>query len=177
MDIGKNRNGADIFAIAKIDYASHVSAAIRWLLILSSGDPSNRGAAFSNEELLKAYQEKFDADKLQNSIRAALDVKKTSSHPVGPLAALHYLFAQRDQRKADAFFDEWATGRAKKARAPTKYLQTRLAEIANKSNKRMHENVRNALIIKAWNAYVTGRAVTKSDLSFQLDQAMPAIAG
>src|SRR6266702_3416931 len=99
-------------------------------MILTSEDPSNRGAQFSNEDLLKAYREKFDSERLDQSIHAAMAVRKTCGHPVGPLAALHYLFAERDSRKADAFFDEWATGRAKRVRAPSRYLQKRLVEIA-----------------------------------------------
>jgi hypothetical protein len=177
MDIGKNRNGADVFAIVGIPYAGHVSAAVRWLLILTGSDPSDRGAQFSNEELLKAYRDRFDADRLDRSIQSALAVRKTCGHPVGPLAALHYLFSEKDPRKADAFFDEWASGRAKRVRAPSRYLQKRLVEIAAVSNNRVHENVRNALIIKAWNAYVAGHTVSKAEMQHALSDLLPSIHG
>lgn len=177
MDIGKNRTGGDVFAIAGISHAGHVAAAVRWLLILTSDDPSDRGAQFSNEELLRAYRDTFDADRLEQSIQSALAVRKNCHHPVGPLAALHYLFSERDQRKADDFFDEWASGRAKKARAPSRYLQSCLVQIAASSNNRVHENVRNALIIKAWNAYLAGRAVSKADMQHAISDPMPEIAG
>jgi hypothetical protein len=175
MDIGKNRTGGDVFAIAKISYAGHVAAAVRWLLILTGSDPADRGAQFSNEELLIAYREKFDAERIEQSVLAALAVRKTCHHPVGPLAALHYLFAEHDQKKADAFFDEWASGRAKKARAPARSLQNRLVEISASSNNRVHENVRNALIIKAWNAYVARRTVTKAEMQHAITDPMPKI--
>jgi hypothetical protein len=177
MDIGKNRTGGDVFAIAKINYAGHVAAAVRWLLILTGDDPSDRGAQFSNEELLTAYREKFDTERLEQSIIAALAVRKTCHHPVGPLAALHYLFAEHDQKRADAFFDEWASGRAKKVRAPARSLQNRLVEISANSNNRVHENVRNGLIIKAWNAYVAGRTVTKAEMQHAISDKMPKITG
>lgn len=177
MDIGKNRSAGDVFSIAGISYANHVAAAVRWLLILTSDDPKNRGAQFSNEELLKAYRENFDTDKLESSIQSALAVRRTCGHPVGPLAALHYLFSERNQQKADAFFDEWASGRAKKVRAPTKYLQNRLTEIAAASNKRIHENIRNALIIKAWNFYLEGRTVSKAQMEYSLSDDFPEITG
>jgi len=177
MDIGKNRTGGDVFSIAGISYAGHVAAAVRWLLILSSDDPANRGAQFSNEELLRAYREKFDADHLERSIHSALAVRKTCNHPVGPLAALHYLFSDRDEKKADEFFDEWASGRAKKVRAPSRYLQKTLVEIAASSNNRVHENVRNALIIKAWNAYLARRTVSRADMKHAISDPMPKIAG
>lgn len=177
MDIGKNRTGGDVFAIAKISYAGHVAAAVRWLMIFKGTDAGDRGAQFSNEELLTAYREQFDAERIEQSVIAALAVRKTCHHPVGPLAALHYLFAEHDQKKADAFFEEWASGRAKKARAPTRSLQNRLVEISASSNNRVHENVRNALIIKAWNAYVARRTVTKAEMQHAITDPMPKIAG
>jgi hypothetical protein len=177
MDIGKNRNGADVFSIAGVSYANHVSATVRWLLILTSDDPANRGAQFPNEELLAAYRDKFDSERIEQSIHAALAVRKTSHHPVGPLAALHYLFSERNQRKADSFFEEWASGRAKKARAPSRYLQNELVRIARESNNRMHENVRNGMIIKAWNVYVQERSASKADLRHAVSDPMPAISG
>jgi len=177
MDIGKNRSGADVFTITGVSYANHVAAAVRWLLIFTSKDPGNRGAQFTNEELLKAYQDGIDADRLEQSIQAALAVRKTMGHPVGPLAALHYVFAKRDQHKADAFFDEWATGRAKGARAPSRYLQRMLAAKLAAANNRIHENVRNALIIKAWNAYVEGHSATKAGMEHAVSDPMPKIKG
>jgi hypothetical protein len=176
MDIGKNRNGADVFSIAGVSYANHVSATVRWLLILTSGDPGDRGAQFSNEELLTAYRDNYDPDRLETSIHAALAVRKTSHHPVGPLAALHYLFSEKNPTKADTFFEEWATGRAKKARAPSRYLQNELVRVSRESNNRMHENVRNAMIIKAWNCYVQGRSATKADMGHAISDPMPKIA-
>lgn len=177
MDVGKNRTGGDVFKIAGIGYPNHVAAAVRWLLILGSDEPSNRGAQFSNEELLAGYRQRFDPEKLEESIKAALKVKRATRHPVGPLAALHYLFSERDPKRADAFYDEWETGRAKRVRAPARFLQNRLTEIANKNDRRMHENVRNALIIKAWNAYIAGHTVSKAYMSHLLEDPIPQIEG
>ncbi len=177
MDIGKNRTGADVFSIAGIRYANHAAAAVRWVLILTSENPGNRGAQFSNEELLRAYREKTDPDRLEHSIKRALEVQRTTRNPAGPLAALHYLFSQRDLQKADAFFEEWASGVAKRARAPTRYLQSRLVEASNAVNHRLHENVRNGLIITAWNAYVAGRSLTKAEMQHAPSDPMPAIEG
>lgn len=150
---------------------------MRWLIILTSGGASNRGAQFSNEELLSAYRDKFNTEeRLERSIVAALAVRKTYGHPVGPLAALHYLFAANDAQLADEFFDQWASGRAKKVRAPTRSLQNRLVEIAASSNNRVHENVRNALIIKAWNAFTQRRTVTKAEMQHAISEPMPKTA-
>jgi hypothetical protein len=176
MDIGKNRSGGDVFSIAGIPYASHVAGAVRWLLILKSDNPSDRGAQFSNDELFKAYKETIDNNRLEHSIRCALDVKRTTRHPVAPLAALHYIFSELESQKADAFYQEWATDRAKKARAPSRYLQRCLVDATRASNRRLHENVRNALIIKAWNAYRAGRSLTKGEMQYSPGDLFPAIS-
>jgi hypothetical protein len=177
MDIGKNRTPADVFSIAGIQYATHVAGAVRWLLILTSANPGDRGAQFSNEELLRAYREKFDADKLEHSIQSALAVRRSTRHPVAPLAALHYIFSEKNRQKADSFYDEWAIDRTKRARAPARYLQRRLVEVARQSNQRLHENVRNAFIIKAWNAYVGGRALSKVEMQHAPGDKLPKISG
>jgi hypothetical protein len=177
MDVGKNRTPADVFSIAGIAYANHVAGSVRWLLILTSDNPGDRGAQFSNETLLQAYREKFDTDRLEHSIQCALTVRRSTRHPAAPLAALHYLFAEKNLPLADSFFDEWAMDRAKRARAPTRYLQRSLVEVARQSNQRLHENVRNALIIKAWNAYLAGRALTKAEMQHAPGDKMPEIAG
>jgi hypothetical protein len=177
MDIGKNRTPADVFSIAGIPYATHVAGTVRWLQIFTSGNPGDRGAQFSNEELLEAYREKFNRDKIEHSIQCALAVRRSTRQPVAPLAALHYIFAEKNPQKADSFFDEWAMGHATRARAPTRYLQRRLVEVARLSNQRLHENVRNAFIIKAWNAYIAGRSLSKAEMQHAPGSKMPKIAG
>lgn len=177
MDIGKNRSGGDVLKIAGIKYPNHVAAAVRWLLILTGDDPTDRGAQFTNDEMLTAYRQRFDTDRLEHSVQTALSVRKTTGHPIGPLAALHYLFSEKSVRKADDFYDEWATGRAKKVRAPSRALQNRLVEIARNNDNRMHENVRNGLIVKAWNAYVAGKSAPKAYMNHSPKEAIPVIAG
>jgi hypothetical protein len=177
MDIGKNRTPADVFSIAGIPYATHVAGAVRWLSILTSDNPGDRGAQFSNEELLKAYREKYDPDQLEHSIQCALAVRRSTRQPVAPLAALHYIFAEKNREKADTFYEEWVMDRTKRARAPARYLQRRLVEVARQSNQRLHENVRNAFIIKAWNAFVAGRALTKGEMQHAPGDKMPKISG
>lgn len=177
MDIGKNRTPADVFSIAGIPYATHVAGTVRWLKILMSDNPGDRGAQFSNEELLEAYRKEYDPDKLEHSIQCALAVRRSTRHPVAPLAALHYIFAEKNRQKADSFFDEWAMDRAKRARAPTRYLQRRLVEVARQSNQRLHENVRNAFIIRAWNAYIAGRSLSKAEMEHAPGSRMPKMNG
>lgn len=167
MDIGKNRTPADVFHIAGLHYPAHAAATVRWLLILTSDNPNNRGAHFSNDELLAAYRERFDPVAIEESVRIALEVKKGTGAPVGAVAALHYIFSQEDgPDKANAFMLEWANDNGP-ARGPVRTLQTRLQELAIQTNNRIHESVRNALIVKAYVAYRAGETLKRSDLSYE----------
>jgi hypothetical protein len=176
MDIGKPRNGADVLGYKGVDYAGHTSAMVRWHIILNSEDPANRGPSFTNEQIVAAY-DALDPDRVLESVKAASAVNKTTHHPVGPLAALHMMFSEISSSKADAFYREWGTGVTKKGRSPTRYLQERLIELSTLQHGRIHETVRNALIIKAWNAYVSGRAMTKREMNFNIGDTFPDIKG
>jgi hypothetical protein len=166
MDIGKNRTPADIFHIAGYTYPNYAAATVRWLLILTGENPNNRGAHFTPEELLRAYRERFDPIDIEDSVKRALEVKKTQGAPVASTAALHYLMARLDKEKADAFLDDWASGQGN-SNAPQRKLQSALVDISVRSNNRVHESVRNALILRAFNAYAIGRTLRKPELDFE----------
>lgn len=174
LDIGKPRNPADVFAIAGFRYANQAAGTVRWLLILTSDAPTNRGAHFGNAELLKAYRERFDPLLVEEGIVAAIEVRKAVNQPVAPLAAMYYLMAQKDREKAMAFFDEWAKAAGGK-RSPTTQLQDRLTELSIETNNRVHENIRNSLVIRAWNAYKAGKPLAKRDLKQKTADALPTI--
>lgn len=166
MDIGKNRTPSDVFSIAGFHYANHAAATVRWLLILTGRNPADRSAHFTNEELLSAYREKFDPVAIEDAVKIALEVKKNTGAPVGSVAALCYLFTKEDGDKAAHFFRDWTEGRGN-ARSPVKALQKRLTEISVATNNRVHESVRNALIVLAYIAYREGRSLKPADLKFE----------
>lgn len=167
MDIGKNRTPADVFSIAGLQYAAQAAATVRWLLILTSDFPGNRGASFSNETLLEAYKERFDPISVERSVRVAMEVKKGTGAPVGSVAALHYLFALEDgEDMATRFMLDWANGNGAR-NAPNKVLQKRLDDLMLQTNNRIHETVRNAMIVQAYLAYRDDKPIKAKDLAFE----------
>lgn len=165
MDIGKNRTPADVFHIAGFSYANYVAATTRWLLILTSENPNNRGAYYSPEDLLRAYRERFNPMAIEDSVKLALEVKKAQGAPVAATAALHYLMSLTNKEKADAFMADWISGQGGPT-APTRRLQQALVDISLASNGRVHETVRNALIVRAFNAYYHRRSMKKTEMDF-----------
>lgn len=173
MDIGKNRTPADIFNIAGLQYAAQAAACVRWLLILKSDHPGNRGAHFTNEELLDAYRTRFEPMDIDRSVKVAIEVKKGTGAPVGAVAALHYLFAEEDGADmATRFMLDWANGNGKRS-DPQKVLQKRLDDLMLQTNNRIHESVRNAMIVQAYIAYRTGAKLKPSDLAYEPGDTFP----
>lgn len=173
MDIGRTRSAADVFAIAGIAYAADSAAAVRWLVLLTSPNPLNR-VTHANELLLERYR---DFPNLEPSVRIGQGIRLTWGHPAGAMAALHYLFARKDAARADEFFSRWQEGRFEKRSDPIKFLQDRLLSMKAQNHGRVHEAVRNALVITAWNAFVTGSKVTAESIQWHLGQSFPAIEG
>lgn len=165
MDIGKNRTPADVFHIAGLHYAPQAAATVRWLLILTSPNPNNRGAHYTNEELLEAYRHRFQPLDIENSVRVALEVKKGTGAPVGSVAALHYLFARENPDLANEFMLQWANDNGP-ARGPVHTMQVRLQELSLQGNGRVHESVRNAIIVKSFLAFRENKPLKKQDLAF-----------
>lgn len=172
MDVGKVRSPGDVFHIAGLHYPAQSAAAVRWLLIFNSNNPNNRGAHFTNDELLRAYREVFKPVEVEQSVRLAMEVKKNTGAPVGTVAALHYLFSIEDPDKADQFMTEWASGSGGK-NAPVRVLQRKLASEAAATNNRVHENVRNHYIITAWNAYKAGKTLSVRSLKADPMEPIP----
>lgn len=174
MDIGRNRSSADIFEIAAVPYKSDTSAAVRWLVILEGDNPLFRGT-LTPEFLLEKYKHSY-SDVL-DSVKVGQQMRLVWGHPSGVVAALHYLFSRKNALKADEFFSRWVSGRFGKRSDPVKAVQDRLLGIKAQNHGRIHDGVRNALIIKAWNAFVEGRQLTLEKLQWHEGEDFPTIAG
>lgn len=165
MDRGKNRNPSDVFHIAQISYPSDTSATVRWLILLESGEAKSR-TTFQPDHLLKEYGA-LDATKLEACVKVARRIKSIIKQPVGPLAAVYYLARQKNSAKADEFFKKWADG---EPHAIQQKLNKKIMKMASDNNGRVHDVVRTALLVQAWNYFVKGHkgAMTKLDWSLKL---------
>jgi hypothetical protein len=174
MDRGRVRNSADIFEIAQVPYKSDTAATIRWLVLLESDNPMSR-VTHTPEFLLHSFQDKYSD--VVASIRVGQQIRKVWGHPTGAIAALHYLFSKRNEVRADQFFARWQSGQFGKRSDPIKALQERLLSIKAQNHGRIHDGVRNALIIRAWNAFVEDQAMTLAQLWWHEGEDFPKITG
>lgn len=171
MDTGRKRKGDDVFAIAGITNASNASAAVRWVLILSSDQPTNRAMTYTNNELLDTYrglkQPLFD-----NCVAEAKYACKTAKvlHE-SALAAILYIFRQKHDKAASAFMSD-----LKAMKGGAKKLVNLVEKIRAQNMGRIHETQRNAMIIKALHSYARGTGATAASLAWDDTKDFPVIA-
>ena len=179
IDIGRRRSNVDAFTIGRIKEPGVTSKACRWVLI-HSGDPTDRGRTYTNDELFSFYNREINKELMLECVMLAIDVEHTTKQlatgktrnyvPAGALAALFYLFAEKNKKHMLAFAKEMINHHGH-GRAVVKNIKDRIDNNAG----RIHEVVRNALIVQAWNAYRSGFGPRKALFTWTLSDEFPAI--
>jgi hypothetical protein len=178
MDQGKIRGGSDLLAIEGVTHPGDTAAAVRWAELFMSGTVVQR-TTFAPPEILELYRTTHSA--VSNFITDAQHVKKATAHagkpgqPTGVVAGALYAFDQIDPADAAKFAMAWASGKWSGQYKPIDVMQKRIREIEAQAVGRVHDVVRAALIVIAWNAT---RKVGKGDkkaFDWKLGDPFPAI--
>jgi len=169
MDRGRNRDPSDILAIAGFADTSNLAAATRWTRMLLTGTVPQR-PTFEPKDVLVYLQQNYpDLPPFLTHGR------KVSDTPTGMAAAHLYAFSKIDPVDAALFGDAWATGTMNGKFVPLGRLATKLADIKKQSSGRIHDVVRSALIIKAWNLYRANRKGSSKDFEWTTGKDFPVI--
>lgn len=171
MDTGAKRSGSDVFTIAGVKNPKIAAGAIRWHLILTGDKPTDRAAAFDNNECLDHYrtlkQPIFD-----DAVSLGKEAFKLSkSLPDSAMAAIFYIFASK--KKYDAcqrFMADLAA-----MRGGAKKLITILDRIRQQNMGRVHENQRNAMVIRTLNKYAEGHSPVSADIHWNESMEFPEV--
>jgi|688.fasta_scaffold02092_13 hypothetical protein len=151
MDIGRKRKGDDAFTIAGISNANSAAAAVRWVLILTSDNPTDRSVTFANTDLLDAYrklkQPLFD-DCVAEAKMAAKNARQLHE---SALAAILYLFSQKNAKAVAAFLAD-----VRALRGGAKRAINLIDKVRQQNMGRMHEVQRNAILINTLKFYAAG---------------------
>lgn len=169
MDNGKNRSASDVLYVQGVGNAALTAAIIRRVLVLNrqrtaTGDLGSANK-ISNSEIEAEYQNhKGYWDDL--SARTS----KISQHgryhnlvkgsDIGSIVAYLNLSLKHPIDRCYDFFEEIA-GRVSPTNEVITLLQDRLRESKNFVGRRLSPFVIQKLIIKAWNAYITGKTYSR----------------
>lgn len=159
MDTGKNRNAADVFSLAGVEYATNVSAATKIVYIINetNNNQSRSISKTSSSELLDYYMEHQG---ILECVKQADGLSKEFSRVLSQsyIAGYMYLFSQRSVTDAESFFHKLCTGLDLSIESPIYILRKRL--ITNSvSKERLMQIEKNALLIKAWNHFRSGKEI------------------
>jgi len=181
IDIGRKRSNVDAFTIARVPNPSTAAAAARWVMI-HEDDPMNRGKTWTNEELFEFYKSNLDTPVFHEFVAMALDIEEAGKDkspggrrrnylPAGSLAAYLLIFSKVNRKHA-AQFANMLLCNQRHGRA---YIQA-IRERMDANGGRLHEAVRNALFVQAWNAFRADVRPSKAIFTWNLSGDFPEVA-
>lgn len=162
MDIGRNRNAADVLSIEGIESASKIAAMAKFLIhyrrgkliTMAQGGQKDKKYRLTNSDVLDFVQENLES--LKESYPYGYGANNRDKVLSGShMAALHYIFKTIKPDcdvLADDFFHKLGIGADLAKDSPIYLLRTRLIQDL-RSKRKMPPLEKIALVIKAWNAY------------------------
>ncbi len=169
IDAVRRRTVSDIMSIRKEKDGRALAAALTVLWRFANDDFTTQRNRVSSQALLAILEGNPD-------IRFSLRSTKPASHLVGHglATALHFMFARVDPSKADFFFAELASD-AEATTPGNQSLKKQLEDSVREGGRRSQVQVA-GLLIRAWEAYRTGRPLTLVRYSPAHD-TFPGISG
>lgn len=159
MGQSARRTAGDVFAISGVPYANLTAAMVRLI-----GAHNERKGMWNNSNFapspreLERYREKLGD--LSRHAHVGSKAGHVAKCPPAFLAAMHYLFCQKDTSLADKFFEQLTLGLHLSENDPVQKLRLRLTMNAKtrRSSSSLAENY--ALFVNAWNAMRRGKKLT-----------------
>lgn len=179
LDLGKKRDGGDVFHIAAVPMPQDTAPTVRWLLLIENNQVRAR-TVYEPPELFRHYCDRYrnaTNPKLEEAVSLAREIHRRTRQPVSMVAAVYFLACRKNRKKADEFFGAMARGSWPKSSVIEK-LMALTQEKMTERNGRLHDGERCGMIVKAWNLFVAGRVGSKSALAFDpAREEFPAIVG
>lgn len=173
MDIGRKRTGPDAVTVATNQSNSgQIARALRWLIIFASDTPEDRGRIVENTELIEKLatvdQERLSLCSEQASA-VRRKVRRGNGAAVladGAVAAMFYLWGEKHgQPVVDKFVAALCGNKGKQVQL----LRKKLGKMLDANGGRVHEAVRNAMLVYTFKAWRSNR-----DLPANFDKLMPS---
>lgn len=169
MDIGKNRNPGDVLAIAGFKNTTALAGALRWTHLIETGTVKSRTSP-SPAETLELIRNSYPG--LPAFVPDAISVSRYSGQPPSIAGAILYLTDEANHERAVKFAEAWTTG--SKGGVFGK-LSKAIGRVDKASTGRVHDVVRAAFIVQAWNLFVAGHTGTLSSFNWSLEDTFPTI--
>jgi hypothetical protein len=158
LDTNAGRNGSDTLHVAEYKNTSTLAAAARLLAIIESGNPL-ANITISNDAVLDVVKAHPN---LNEATTPGARIGKKFKCSVAATTVAYYLISEHSPRKTrvNEFFDRLADGAGQGTRSPILAVRDGLMKKDLDAHFRSAGNravAQSAAIIKAWNAWVSGR--------------------
>jgi hypothetical protein len=173
LDKGKNRSGSDILAIAGFGNTAVMAGALRWLHLLDTGRAKQRDS-MKPSVLLDLVRDKYPT--LPDYVKQARVIYEHTGQPISLVLALLYAFHRANEPAAREFAMAWETGERGGRFKPIALMQSQVAQLQAASSGRVHDVVRAALIVKAWNLYIRKRKGSAVEMRWRPADPFPEIS-
>ena len=170
MDQGKNRDGADLLAIAGVKNPTIVAAGVRWAHLYETDTVTQRTTLLA-PEVLRLYQERYSG--VEHFVSVARATYKNTQWPAGFIAGSLYYFSRIDAKAADEFAKAMANNNFTGKYLPLGKMSSQLTGIAGVSSGRINDVVRAALMIIAWNLVRDNKKGKQRDFVWQSPMPFP----
>lgn len=174
LDRGKNRGPDDVLQAANFSNTTHLSAAARWVRLIET-DQAKQRYSYEPDEILRMVEK--DYKKLPDFIAPARAIYSTVHAPIGLTAAILYLASKIDAKKADEFARVWEQAGQDRKGKPIRLMLDRLAVMVSASHGRIHDTVRAAIAVIAWNLFYEGKSGTQKSMEWNVSDDFPKMAG
>jgi len=176
MYIDRNavRDPGDVLAIAGFSNSKRLSAAVRWAYLIDNGRAKQRDT-LEPSHVLHLLRTKYGA--VERFLPQAAAIYQRGGHPIGLVAACLYLFTLKNEKLATEFATGWASNAQQLRFKPIRLMVERIERLKTVSSGRVHDVVRAALLVIAWNWFVARKAGNLKAMDWSIDDEFPAIEG
>jgi hypothetical protein len=176
MDQGKVRTPGDVLHLEGVQNSEIMASAVRWAELLARGHAMKRSTTFTSREILELWRTKHSD--LRDFLPEARAIGRQHHEPVPMVCALLYTFNQADPDLAPDFAEAWAMGSPPLQFHALRVLENEMNKLKQKTVGRIHEAVRAAMIINAWNVCKVGRKGRIHMITWDIEtQTFPIISG
>lgn len=162
LDTGKARLAADVLTMHGEHNSASLAGGLRLLLRYKTDKFQSPGKdGLSNLQLVEFLQ---SHPRMRQAAAAAVGAGKTTINVFlskSERTFLQYIFSEVDSADTMRFFDLFTSGENLNRTHPILLLRNRLLAEKSTGTYRLEQTVRLALIIKAWNAWRTGRSLVR----------------
>jgi hypothetical protein len=174
MDQGRVRSPADLLHIAGVANSTVMASATRWAEMLDTGRVKQR-TTFTPPQILDLWKDRHSD--LRDFLPEARAVRRLTSQPIALVTALLYTFDRIDSELAADFAEAWAAGSPLPRFRAIRTMEDEVARLRRAATGRVHEVIRAAMIVNAWNSVKSGQKGRIDKIRWDIGEDFPVIYG